>query len=604
MNILKSLFTRGALASLLFLTIGCGKEAKNEAPEKVSVEFAVAETSVPVNGTTSLEVKVTPATRADEVIVTVADESVVSIESQSYGEEGISLVLKAQKLSSTTIYAIHDDLDSPAECAVAVTPIGVDDITLDQTSLSLKVFDTYTLSPTISPADATSPVLIWNSDNEQVATVDNGEVKAVSEGEAKISVTCNGHTAECAVSVYSIKAESLTLSVDGAATTEKEITVDESFKLDAQILPADVTYKTVNEWKVSDPQVIKCEPLEIDGNTESAYITALAPGEATVTAKIADGSDGKELTASFKVVVKAAEAPMKEPRIGDYFYSDGTWSDGGLVSINADGTNAVWLTGDERPAPVEGKTVIGIVFQTASDRISETEKALGYTHGLVLSLKRAYKPLAMKDPNNKYETPDSLTKFTTLSELNVTCVKRGKLATSYYNDISGYSATKGICSLYPGDAITTFPAVDWTTRGFTGAPANTSGWYIPSSGQVWDLLANLGGNEVAEYLSTLSWYEGDISYYDELYTSYDLVDELNSHWSKVPASMKENMHGDRSRSGYDYFMFLCCGQYDSESCRVFWIGSAQDKTVSKKGQFSGYLTWLDDAVTCYPILSF
>ncbi len=594
----------GALASLFFLTIGCGKETENEVPEKVKVEFAVAETSVPVNGAASLEIKVTPASRADEVIVTVADESVVSIESRKYGDEGISLVLKAQKLSSTTIYAIHDDLESPAECAVTVTPVGVESISLDRTALSLKVFETYTLSPTINPADATSPVLIWNSDNEQVATVDNGAVTAVSEGDAKIVVTCNGHTAECNVSVYSIKAESLTLSVDGAAATEKEMTVDESFKLDAQILPADVTYKTVDEWTVSDPQIIKCEPLVIEGNTESAYITALAPGEATVTAKIAKGSEGKELTASFMVVVKAAEVPQTEPRIGDYFYSDGTWSDGGLVSINADGTNAVWLTGDKRPAPVEGKTVIGIVFQTASDRISETEKALGYTHGLVLSLKRAYKPIAMKDPNNKYETPDSLTKFTTLSEVSYSCVKRGKLATSYYNDISGYSATKGICALHPGDEITTFPAVDWITRGFTGAPANTSGWYLPSSGQVWDLLANLGGNEVAEYLSTLSGYEGDISYCDWLYTTYDPVAELNSHWSKVPASMKENMHGDRDRSGYDYFMFLCCGQYDSESCRVFWIGSSQDKTASKKGQFAGYLTWLDDAVTCYPILSF
>ena len=603
MNI-KSFLTGGALASLLFLAIGCGEGAKNEIPEKVSVEFAVAETTIPVNGTTLLEIKVTPASRADEVIVTVADESVVSIESQQNGDEGISLVLKAQKLSSTTIYAIHDDLESPAECAVAVTPVGVESVTLDQTSLSLKVFDTYTLSPTISPDDATSPVLIWKSDNEQVATVDNGAVTAVSEGEATISVTCNGHTAECAVSVYSIKAESLTLSVDGAAATDKEINVGEAFKIDAQILPSDVTYKTVNKWTVSNPEIIKCEPLEIDGNTESAYITALAPGEATVTAKITNGSDGKELTASFKVAVKTTEVPQKEPRIGDYFYSDGTWSDGGLVSINADGTNAVWLTGDKRPAPVEGKTVIGIVFQTASDRISETEKALGYTHGLVLSLKRAYKPIALKDPNNKYETPDSLTKFTTLSEVSYSCVKRGTLATSYYNDISGYSATKGICSLHPGDEITTFPAIDWITRGFTAAPAKTSGWYLPSSGQVWDILANLGGNEIAEYLKTLSGYEGDISYYDWLYTSYDPVAELNSHWSKVPASMKENMHGDRSRSGYDYFMFLCCGQYDTESCRVFWIGSAQDKNASKKGQFAGYLTWLDDAVTCYPILSF
>ena len=137
MNI-KSFLTGGALASLLFLAIGCGEGAKNEIPEKVSVEFAVAETTIPVNGTTLLEIQVTPASRADEVIVTVADESVVSIESQQNGDEGISLVLKAQKLSSTTIYAIHDDLESPAECAVAVTPVGVESVTLDQTSLSLK----------------------------------------------------------------------------------------------------------------------------------------------------------------------------------------------------------------------------------------------------------------------------------------------------------------------------------------------------------------------------------------------------------------------------------------------------------------------------------
>ena len=49
------------------------------------------------------------------------------------------------------------------------------------------------------------------------------------------------------------------------------------------------------------------------------------------------------------------------PKIGDYYYSDGTWSDGGLVSIEADGLNPVWA--DTKPAPVAGKTVIGIVCQ-------------------------------------------------------------------------------------------------------------------------------------------------------------------------------------------------------------------------------------------------
>lgn len=609
---------RGGVASLaIFAIAACGEKLQDNSGEekpsevKVSVEFALSEVSVPVNGTETVEITVTPAERAGEVVVAVADESVVSIESQTTTQKGLSLSLKPLKLSSTTIYAIHDDLDSPAECAVTVTPVGVESISLDKTSLELKVYDTYSLSPTINPADATSPTITWKSDNEEVATVEGGKVTAVSEGEATITASCNGKTATCTVSVAAIRAESLGLYCDGAALTEKTIYVDESFRADATILPADVTYKTVDSWTVENTAVLKCEPLTVDGNCEAAYFTALSEGSTTVTATINSGVDGKPVTASFTVEVKPLTPPVDPPKIGDYFYSDGTWSDGGLVSISSDGTSAVWRTGDERPAPEEGKTVIGIVFQTDTTRISATERALGYNHGLVLSLKRAYKPIAQKDPNNKYETPDSLTKFTTLSELNLSCVKRGKLATSYYSDINGYSATKGICDKYSGDQIEQFPAIDWTTRGFTAAPANTSGWYLPASGQVWDLLANLGGEELAQFLSVLSGYEGDISYYSgngatngSIDLTSDPIAELNSHWSKVPSTMKENMNGDRDRDGFSYFYFLCCGQYDTECCRVFWLGSAKDKTAEKQGQFAGYLTYLDDAVTCYPVLSF
>lgn len=600
----------GGIASLvLFTAVSCGdsikenSEALKEA-EKVGVEFALAQVSVPVNGTETVEINVTPADRAGEVIVTFADETVVSIESQTTTEKGISLILKPLKLSSTTIYAIHADLDSPAECAVTVTPVGVESISLDKTSLELKVYDTYSLSPTINPSDATSPTITWKSDNEQVATVEGGKVTAVLEGEATITASCNGKTATCKVSVAAVRAESLGLYFDGAALTEKTIYVDESFRADVTILPSDVTYKTVDSWTVENTAVLKCEPLIVDGNCEAAYFTALSEGSTTVTATINSGTQGKPVTASFTVEVKPLTPPVDPPKIGDYFYSDGTWSDGGLVSINSDGTSAVWRTGADRPAPEEGKTVIGIVFQTDTTRISSTERALGYRHGLVMSLKRAYKPIALKDPNNKYETPDSLTKFSTLDEITMSCLTRGKLATSYYGNIDGYSATKGICDKYSGDQIEQFPAIDWITRGFTATPANTSGWYLPASGQVWDLLANLGGEEVAKYLSTLSGYEGDITYEDSLYPSYDPVACLNSHWEKVPASMKENMNGDRERLGYNYFLFLCCGQYGTEMCRVFWVGSASDKTASKKGEFCASCTYFDDPATCYPVLSF
>ena len=79
-----------------------------------------------------------------------------------------------------------------------------------------------------------------------------------------------------------------------------------------------------------------------------------------------------------------------ELKIGDYFYSDGTWSDGGLRKIYADGSMHIDYY---KPVPLRGKTVVGIVFQTDKSRIGKKEKEkLGgenKAHGLVMAVKNA-----------------------------------------------------------------------------------------------------------------------------------------------------------------------------------------------------------------------
>ena len=71
---------------------------------------------------------------------------------------------------------------------------------------------------------------------------------------------------------------------------------------------------------------------------------------------------------TYKETTQTIDDPIEAPKVGDYYYSDGTWSDGGLISINADGTSPVWA--EEKPAPVEGKTVIGIVAMTDPSRMA------------------------------------------------------------------------------------------------------------------------------------------------------------------------------------------------------------------------------------------
>ncbi len=613
----KSILLGGSFLSFLFVASSCGNTLDNENKENpaskpeetVTAQFAVPQVSVPVNGTETVELVVTPADRAKEVIVTIAEESVVGIEKTEYTDKGVTLTLKAQKLSSTTIYAIHDDLDTPAECEVTVTPIGVEGITLDKTSLELKVFETYTLSPTITPADATSPVITWKSDNEAVATVDGGIVTAVSSGEATVTASCNGKTAECKVSVSAVYATSLSLSVDGKEISEKKISINERFKVDALILPETVTYKTV-EWTVENVEdgkeaAISCEPIYIDGNTASAYVTAVKAGKSRITAKITDGTAEGAFSASIEVSTQQPARPSANPKIGDYFYSDGTWSDGGLVSINEDGTGAVWLTGLEKPAPDPDKTVIGIVFQTDTSRISSTERALGYTHGLVFCLKAAFAPISPY-PTTDHRL-DSLTRYSMSSTSAIANLVSHKSSTECYNDINGYSINQTILSRYPkgSDDLKQYPAFDWVHTDFApAAPAGTSGWYIPSSGQIWDFVVNLCGDEVASNFSFAKDGSVDLYRIDSYYNmkfSFNPVEKLNSYWALVPLEMKHNLKYSRnSGESYRICELMTSSLYqnsDSETqCIIYWM--------SASGELMPFPGHTDDSIVCHPVLSF
>lgn len=77
-------------------------------------------------------------------------------------------------------------------------------ITLNETSKELDIIDTFQLIATIEPANATNTNIIWNSSNEEVATVNQkGLVRAKSIGKTTITATTEeGHfTASATITV-------------------------------------------------------------------------------------------------------------------------------------------------------------------------------------------------------------------------------------------------------------------------------------------------------------------------------------------------------------------------------------------------------------------
>jgi uncharacterized protein YjdB len=83
---------------------------------------------------------------------------------------------------------------------VVTTPIAVQSVSMNTTSLSLEYGKTSTLNASLNPQGATGTIA-WVSNNVSVATVNNGIVTAKGAGTCLITASCNGASINCTVSV-------------------------------------------------------------------------------------------------------------------------------------------------------------------------------------------------------------------------------------------------------------------------------------------------------------------------------------------------------------------------------------------------------------------
>lgn len=154
-------------------------------------------------------------------------------------------------------------------------------------------------------------------------------------------------------------------------------------------------------------------------------------------------------------------------RIGDFYCTKNNGMTGYLIPKEADETT------------VQAAKVVGIVFQTDKSRIGAKEKEKlggeGNVHGLVMAVKN----IATRQAWGLFGMDEGLT----------TC----RTKADNYNDISGYGncehirTNRGNFDSYPAFKA----AYDYNTT--CPVPATTTGWYLPASGQWWDILQNLGG---------------------------------------------------------------------------------------------------------------
>ncbi|MDE6662393.1 MAG: Ig-like domain-containing protein [Lachnospiraceae bacterium] len=107
------------------------------------------------------------------------------------------------------LYSLHQSWDISEKETVLTANIDINEeveipvesITLSQDTLTLEEGETAELTAAVTPSNATNVAVTWVSSDEAVATVENGIVTAVAEGNCTITASVGDVSAVCAVTV-------------------------------------------------------------------------------------------------------------------------------------------------------------------------------------------------------------------------------------------------------------------------------------------------------------------------------------------------------------------------------------------------------------------
>ena len=247
--------------------------------------------------TNRLVATVSPSNATDKTISwATSNPAIVSVDKEGN--------VKGVAVGTATVAASHGNLSDACKITVTASAVPVTSISLDKTTLALAEQDTYQLTATVKPDNATDKTVTWSTANAAIATVsDNGLVTAFAEGTTTITAKAGDKTATCTVTVSKkvIPVTSVTLNKTSLALTEQE-----TFQLSATVSPDNATDKTVT-WSSSNTAIATV--------SDNGLVTAAAEGTTTITAKAGDKTATCTVTVSKKVI------PVTSFTFGDdWFY--------------------------------------------------------------------------------------------------------------------------------------------------------------------------------------------------------------------------------------------------------------------------------------------
>lgn len=287
---LKTLFFAGISAVSALMSVSCGDK---EELSPTAINFDRSEATMNVGDSLVIEAVVLPPDSfSGQLTWESSDETVASV------KDGLVTAIA----QGEAVISAHAG-DISAQCAVTVQEQKEEiTIVLDRNEITLSVGGTATIQAIVLPEEYAAQIE-WASSDDGVVSVDgSGIVTALAEGEADITASIGDVEAACHVTTVPVPVERVILDV-----ASLEMNVGDKHVITATVEPDNATYRTVS-WTSSDEAV-----ATVDENGE---VTAAGFGNAVITAT----ADGVSAECEVEVIDPNAL------RIGNYYYSDGTWS--------------------------------------------------------------------------------------------------------------------------------------------------------------------------------------------------------------------------------------------------------------------------------------
>lgn len=199
--------------SLFFLIaslIGCAEQI--EEPTLKGIEISKKILELEIKETETLSILTDPVDIKIDRVFWISSNSAVA----TVSEEGlVTALLKGDVTITASVEGFK------AECTIKVVAIPASKVTLDKSSLEIMQHKTKKLTATVLPEDSENKKNIWSSSDEAIAMVsEDGEVTAVTVGEATITVTSSSNSDikdECVVTVIPIAV--VPISIDNLTPT-------------------------------------------------------------------------------------------------------------------------------------------------------------------------------------------------------------------------------------------------------------------------------------------------------------------------------------------------------------------------------------------------